>query len=105
MNVRNFRVGVKTVLGLARRHSEKIPADVLLKTADVNLKTANLLLKTADVLLKTADVLLKTADLHFGVPGAEGSSRRLVVTDGGRRSRKKVFLILLNLWSYKVHDK
>ena len=74
MNVRNFRVGVKTAMGLAQRPSEKIPVDVLLKTADV-------LLKTADVLLKTADVLLKTADLHFGVPGAEGSSRRLVYQD------------------------
>ncbi len=85
MNVRNFRVGVKNLMGLARSPSEKIPADVLLKTdddllktaevllktADVLLKTADVHLKTADVLLKTTDVLLKNADFNFGVPSAQ----------------------------------
>ena len=71
MNMRNFRVGVKTLMGLAPGPSEIIPADVLLKTAEIPLRTDDDLLKTADVLLKTADVLLKTADFHFGVPSAQ----------------------------------
>ena len=56
MNVRTFQVGVKTPMSLASRPSEKILANVHLKTAENLIKTDDVLLKTADVLLKTADV-------------------------------------------------
>ena len=74
MNMRNFRVGVKTLMGLAPRPSEKNPADVLLRTAEIILKSDDDLLKTADVLLKTADVLLKTTD--DPLRGSIGSTSR-----------------------------